>query len=410
VKKIQQIIAFSAVILCLNMLVPQSAEAQGASVSLQVFYDQLSPYGRWANYPNYGYVWMPNADANFTPYSTNGHWVLTDAGWTWVSDYDWGWAPFHYGRWSYDDNNGWFWVPDTQWGPAWVSWRQSSDYYGWAPLAPGVSLGVAFGAGYNSIPSNRWCFVRQADMIQPNLNNYYVNRTQNVTIIQRTTVIKNTYVNSRHVTYVTGPSQAQVQNVVHRQIPKASFNHVNTPGRVTVNNNKVNIYRPVINKTTNVIKPTKVVTINNTREDKPFNNAPRPATQPARTPAPQQQHTPVQTRPATPATPTRTEPTRTTPARPATPTRTEPTRTPTTPVTRPVNASPRSTNPVTRSPQTQQARPVQQPTRPVQQQQTRPQAPQRPANNPQPQENRPAAQQQENRPAQQPNEPHPHQQ
>ena len=31
----------------------------------QVFYDQLSPYGQWIDYPDYGYVWQPNADADF---------------------------------------------------------------------------------------------------------------------------------------------------------------------------------------------------------------------------------------------------------------------------------------------------------------------------------------------------------
>src|SRR5580693_9341748 len=72
-------------------------------VSYQSFYDELSPYGNWIDYPGYGYVWMPNVGPEFKPYSSNGHWVFTDAGWTWASDYDWGWATFHYGRWFYDN-------------------------------------------------------------------------------------------------------------------------------------------------------------------------------------------------------------------------------------------------------------------------------------------------------------------
>src|SRR6266567_1899101 len=58
----------------------------------QEFYDQLSPYGNWIDYPGYGYVFMPNVEPDFKPYSTNGHWVYTDEGWTWASDYSWGWA------------------------------------------------------------------------------------------------------------------------------------------------------------------------------------------------------------------------------------------------------------------------------------------------------------------------------
>jgi len=63
----------------------------------QVFYDELSRYGRWVDYPDYGYVWVPNVGDDFRPYATNGNWVYSDYGWTWASDYDWGWATFHYG-------------------------------------------------------------------------------------------------------------------------------------------------------------------------------------------------------------------------------------------------------------------------------------------------------------------------
>src|SRR5579864_406878 len=90
-------------------------------VSYQTFYDQLSPYGSWINYPGYGYVWVPNnVDPSFSPYLTNGHWVYTDMGWAWVSDFDWGWGPFHYGRWLDDPYYGWLWVPGYDWAPAWV--------------------------------------------------------------------------------------------------------------------------------------------------------------------------------------------------------------------------------------------------------------------------------------------------
>jgi hypothetical protein len=101
---------------------------QQGTVSLQVFYDELSPYGNWVSYNNYGFVWIPEAGLDFYPYSSNGKWVFTDTGWTWYSGYNWGWAPFHYGRWLYDNSYGWMWVPDTEWGPAWVTWRSGGDY------------------------------------------------------------------------------------------------------------------------------------------------------------------------------------------------------------------------------------------------------------------------------------------
>src|SRR5580765_6187541 len=91
-------------------LAPPKASAQQVSVSLQVFYDQLSPYGHWMHHSSYGYVWVPMAEAGFSPYATRGHWRFTNSGWMWVSDYSWGWAPFHYGRWDRDPKYGWYWV------------------------------------------------------------------------------------------------------------------------------------------------------------------------------------------------------------------------------------------------------------------------------------------------------------
>ena len=70
-------------------------QADNSGMSYQTFYDQLSPYGSWINYPGYGYVWVPQANAGFSPYETDGSWQYTDYGWTWVSDYAWGWATFH---------------------------------------------------------------------------------------------------------------------------------------------------------------------------------------------------------------------------------------------------------------------------------------------------------------------------
>src|ERR1700743_1992558 len=126
-------------------------------VSYQNFYDALSPYGEWIDNPEYGYVWMPNAGPDFKPYATNGNWVYTDEGWAWNSDYSWGWATFHYGRWFFQDGYGWMWIPGNEWAPAWVSWRRSPDYYGWAPLGPNVSITIAAEGGYNP-PAHYWWF------------------------------------------------------------------------------------------------------------------------------------------------------------------------------------------------------------------------------------------------------------
>ena len=117
------------------MAVPREARAHyGTTISISFFYDSMAPYGNWVDYSPYGWCWAPaHVSYGWRPYS-DGYWAYTDYGWTWVSYEPWGWAAYHYGRWVDDPYYGWLWVPGTTWGPAWVAWRESDDWCGWAPL------------------------------------------------------------------------------------------------------------------------------------------------------------------------------------------------------------------------------------------------------------------------------------
>jgi hypothetical protein len=127
---------------------PAAAGPPGAEpASLDAFRAQLSPYGAWMDVPGYGLCWRPSverSDPFWRPYCDQGHWVYTNDGWTWQSEYPWGETVFHYGRW-YRDSLGWAWVPGYDWAPAWVCWRQSEGYCGWAPLPPGAAFKVGVG-------------------------------------------------------------------------------------------------------------------------------------------------------------------------------------------------------------------------------------------------------------------------
>jgi len=158
-------------------LMPPKAEAYN-EVSLQVFYDGLSPYGTWVESSDWGYVWIPDAGPGFQPYFTNGHWEYSGLGWIWVSGYPWGWAPFHYGRWYLDNRYGWAWVPATEWGPSWVSWRRCDGYYGWAPLTPGFSVSMSFG-WYSSIPASNWFFVPDRYFGRRDMHRYVMHKREN---------------------------------------------------------------------------------------------------------------------------------------------------------------------------------------------------------------------------------------
>ena len=147
-------------------------ESQAHSrVNISIFYSALAPYGEWIDYRDYGLCWRPTVvEAGWRPY-THGRWVWTEYGWTWASDFDWGWAPFHYGRWLYDNYYGWIWVPDDVWGPAWVDWRFSDSYIGWAPLPPAahfqIGIGLSFG-NYN-IQHFAWSFTNCSGFLGPRL-------------------------------------------------------------------------------------------------------------------------------------------------------------------------------------------------------------------------------------------------
>jgi len=260
-KTLRKIFALLIISLLYSCIVQRPLAAQQEYVSLQVFYDQLSPYGQWADNPDYGYVWFPNVGRDFSPYSTNGYWVMTDYGWTWVSGYQWGWAPFHYGRWDYDTNYGWFWVPDYEWGPSWVTWRRADGYYGWSPMRPGVSVNITLGGGYNDI--NRWNFVHERDFGRRDIYRYYSSRSNNYIIIRNSRVINNIYNDrNRNATYYAGPQRDDVQRVTGRSIRNVTVQDYDRPGE-KLNNNRLNIYRPRVERINNQShKPVPSGTIN----------------------------------------------------------------------------------------------------------------------------------------------------
>ncbi|MHB8930999.1 MAG: DUF6600 domain-containing protein [Melioribacteraceae bacterium] len=249
-----RIFALGVLLNLVSVIFPVQISAQQNDVNFQEFYDQLSPYGQWIEDYNYGYVWIPTAGPDFTPYLTNGYWVLTDYGWMWASEYDWGWATFHYGRWDYNGSYGWFWVPDNEWGPSWVTWRRSQGYYGWTPMRPGISISISFG-NYNNVPNDRWIFVRDRDIERHDIGRHYIDRKNNFNIINNSTVINKTYYdNKRHTTYIAGPGREDVQKIIGSTIKPIAVHERDKPGQ-SIGNDQLLIYRPVVEKNNRGHKP-----------------------------------------------------------------------------------------------------------------------------------------------------------
>jgi hypothetical protein len=245
-KTLRKTFVLLIVLLNYSFAIKSQMPIQQGFTSFQVFYDELSPYGQWVDYPNYGYVWIPNVGRDFFPYSTAGYWIMTEYGWTWISDYTWGWAPFHYGRWDYDDFYGWFWVPDNIWGPSWVTWRRANGYYGWTPMRPGIGVNLSFNGEYRDI--DRWNFVRNRFFGRYDIDRHYINRRDNDMIIRNSTVINNTYIdNKRNVTYIAGPQGDEVQRITGRRINSVAVLDNDRPGAI-MNNDQLRIYRPQVER------------------------------------------------------------------------------------------------------------------------------------------------------------------
>lgn len=237
-KTLIRILALFIIVNAATLQAPVKAQVR-VGVSFQIFFDQLSPYGQWVNYPGYGYGWIPAVDPGFSPYATAGHWVFTDYGWTWVSDYTWGWAAFHYGRWNYDPWYGWIWIPDNVWGPAWVSWRESPGYYGWAPMGWGSN----YYDGYD-----HWTFCGDRYFDQPDQDRYYIDQSNNTTIINNSTVINNTYVDrNNNTSYVAGPNVSEVRRRTGRTIDPVAVVASNTPGE-KISRSELSIYKPPVSQ------------------------------------------------------------------------------------------------------------------------------------------------------------------
>src|SRR6266700_3330736 len=191
----------------------ESAPSGGYSM----FYTKLEPYGAWLETSDYGYVWQPRqaeSSRSWRPYTT-GRWVYTDAGWTWISEEPFGWATYHYGRWTRLRGVGWVWVPGNEWAPAWVSWRKSNDYVGWAPLPPEARFDQRTGIhnwsdSYYDIGPDQYSFVASREFGAQRVESVLLPPERTVTIVNQTTNVTNiTYNNTTVVN--EGPNYDEVR-------------------------------------------------------------------------------------------------------------------------------------------------------------------------------------------------------
>ncbi|MES2571613.1 MAG: DUF6600 domain-containing protein [Verrucomicrobiota bacterium] len=229
------------------------------------FYDALDPLGDWIEMEKYGYVWQPREAQNprWRPY-TDGNWAWTNYGWTWSSKEKFGWATYHYGRWARVKRIGWVWVPGSEWAPAWVSWRRSDQYIGWAPLPPDAHSGSGFTAAvdrnYDIGPGN-YSFVPVETFGEPTYVGRVVEPERNVTIINQTVnVTKVTYrtVENKTAVFNAGPEINVIESRSRLPIRKLTVEKVAGQGPSTQKGNVLELSAPEIPANSKPVKPLKV--------------------------------------------------------------------------------------------------------------------------------------------------------
>ena len=217
-------------------------------VNQQVFYQSLSPYGSWMDVPGYGWCWRPSvavANTAWQPYCDGGSWLWTDAGWYWNSTYTWGWAPYHYGRWHQHARFGWVWNPGYDWAPAWVAWRSSPTYCGWAPLPPecrwNASVGFSWVNGNSAVSigfgigSSAWYATTWDRFCDPHLYHHRLPRQRAEQFVRESNVQVangqgvNIRGNNNTVIINNGITREEVQRHSREEIKRTEMRDVNSP-------------------------------------------------------------------------------------------------------------------------------------------------------------------------------------
>jgi probable HAF family extracellular repeat protein len=238
---------------------PQSQHrGQGQRVSesneedYDVFYTRLSSdEGNWVEAGNYGYCFRPRVSEDWRPYR-DGHWVWTDHGWYWDSNERFGWATYHYGRWVNIGGTGWCWVPGHQWAPAWVSWRESDEHVGWAPLPPEADVVhrsiSSWSDSYYDIGPAAYAFISYSHWHEPSYAQYIEPPQRNVQIISETKNVTNIVTNNNVINNF-GPPVQTVATKTNQNIQqvKLALNPATDPNAnygQTLQGNQLNVVAP----------------------------------------------------------------------------------------------------------------------------------------------------------------------
>lgn len=223
-----------------------AAVAARVEIDESDFYRSMAPHGQWSFTASYGWAWHPhNVQPGWRPY-TVGRWVWSDPyGWTWASYEPWGWAAYHYGRWFLDPYYGWMWLPGTVWAPAWVGWRVSDGYIGWAPLPPGRH-GHDYGSG--SIGWSHWNFSSQRDFTSSRIDRHLLDRDRSERAFREARDVTR-FEERGHEAVSRGVDRRTIERATGGTIAGSRIVHTSAPsGAADARGGDLPLYRPRIGR------------------------------------------------------------------------------------------------------------------------------------------------------------------
>jgi hypothetical protein len=210
------------------------------------------------------FVWRPSAELvsseiakgtmthEYTPYN-NGQWLNTDDGWYFKANNPPEDLTCHYGRWAQDPNLGWVWLPGKVWSPAWVEWRENPEYVAWAPVPPGTYIENNT-VNVTTLNENRFTIVEKKHFIEPSVYKYRYQYVENKNKIMIKEMTKTDGVTIKNRTVIDkGPDVASIEKASGKKVEKVKINKTKNKGEEGYKEGEISVFTPDF-KTTKEVK------------------------------------------------------------------------------------------------------------------------------------------------------------
>lgn len=189
----------------------------------------------------------------YIPYN-NGQWLNTDAGWYFKGETPQEEITSHYGRWAQDTNLGYVWLPGKTWSPAWVEWRENSDYVAWAPVPPGTYI-ENDAVNVPEVNENRFTIVEKKNFTEPGVSKYRYQYVENKNKIMVKEMTKKDGVMIKEKTVINkGPDVTDIEKSAGKKIEQKKIKRYDKKEEAVTTNDEIGIYTPEFKKTKDVKK------------------------------------------------------------------------------------------------------------------------------------------------------------